>query len=243
MNTFPPEVVEHMRSYVYLYLDPRDGLPFYVGKGIGNRAFSHLYDETETEKVGKIKEICNAGFEPVIEILRHGLTDDQAGLVEASVIDAYRVEKLTNRNRGSHSKSYGRVSAKEVLLSNTAPTVNISEPALLITINRLYRSGMKDEELYEATRGIWKVGKRREKARYAFAVYQGIVREIYQIQRWQPAGTDRYISRDDSYFPESKRWEFVGIVAEDNIRSLYLRRSVRHLLGDSNQNPIRYINC
>jgi hypothetical protein len=44
-------------------------------------------------------------------------------------------------------------------------------------------------ELYEATRGIWVVNPPRNKATYAMGVYQGIVREVYQIEQWHPAGT------------------------------------------------------
>lgn len=39
---FPASVSKKLGSYVYLYIDPRDGVPFYVGKGTGNRCFAHL---------------------------------------------------------------------------------------------------------------------------------------------------------------------------------------------------------
>ena len=35
--------------------------------------------------------------------------------------------------------------------------------------------------LYEATRGVWKVGERREYAHLALAVFEGVVREVYAI--------------------------------------------------------------
>lgn len=38
----------------------------------------------------------------------------------------------------------------------TAKPVVVREPAILITINQLYRErGMSAQELYEATRGFW----------------------------------------------------------------------------------------
>ncbi|MCE7983039.1 MAG: hypothetical protein DYG89_17785 [Caldilinea sp. CFX5] len=67
----------------------------------------------------------------------------------------------------------------------------IHEPVILITINRLYRRGMSAEELYEVTRGNWVIGQRRAQAKYAFAVYNGIIREVYEIHRWQPATAHR----------------------------------------------------
>jgi hypothetical protein len=72
------------------------------------------------------------------------------------------------------------------------------------TINKLYRSNMTAEELYEATRGIWVVGTRRENAEYVMAVYLGIVREVYRIQKWHPSVTLKYNTR------ESKDVNIVG---------------------------------
>ena len=97
---------------------------------------------------------------------------------------------------------------------------------------------MSAQELLEATRGIWKLGKRREKAKIAMAVYQGIVREVYRIKKWFPAGNLTYQTRADKDFKNSGRWEFDGEVAED-LRGQYLHKSV----GKSGQNPIRYVNC
>jgi hypothetical protein len=83
---------------------------------------------------------------------------------------------------------FGRVSVRELILRESARPVVVKEDAILIRINQLYRSNMNSQELYEATRGVWKVGLRRYKAKYAMAVYQGIVREVYRIDRWVPAG-------------------------------------------------------
>lgn len=122
----------------------------------------------------------------------------------------------------------------------TAKPVEVRHKAILITINKRYRSDMTDEELYEATRGLWKVGeRRREEAEYAMAVYQGIVRQVYRINHpWLPAGTLEYRTRDDiEARKDSGRWEFEGEVATD-IRDEYVGFSV----GKGGQNPIRYCN-
>ena len=48
---------------------------------------------------------------------------------------------------------------------------------------------MNETELYDATRGIWKVGEERVKAKYAFAVFEGVIREVYEISQWLHAGS------------------------------------------------------
>lgn len=53
--------------YVYAYIDPRDNSVFYIGKGVGSRAVSHLFDKSESSKVARIKNIIEAGFEPRID--------------------------------------------------------------------------------------------------------------------------------------------------------------------------------
>ena len=96
------EVAKILKSYVYVYIDPRNGKPFYIGKGIGNRLFSHLSEKSEANKVERIAEIRHSGKEPRIEILRYGLSDSEAHLVEAASIDLIGKAKLTNRMAGHH---------------------------------------------------------------------------------------------------------------------------------------------
>lgn len=120
--------------------------------------------------------------------------------------------------------------------------VEIEDRVMLIRIPALYRPGMSDVALFEATRGHWVVGPRRDCVAYAFAINAGIVVEAYGIEYWQPAGTARYVARPQRKDPEG-RWEFVGRRADDAIRSKYVGRSVKHYFKQGNQNPIRYVNC
>ena len=233
----PDEAAAVLESYVYVYIDPRDGQVFYVGKGKGNRLFSHLEDQAESGKVRRIAELRAADLEPRIDLLRYGLSDAEAALVEAAAIDMIGRPPLTNIMAGHHAQSFGRITSREVITMLTAKPVVVREPALLITINQLYRSGMSPLELYEATRGFWVIGPRREKAELALAVYQGVVREVYRIRAWYPAGTLEYKTRDVGANRGSGRWEFEGEIAAD-VREQYIDRSV----GKGGQNPIRYLN-
>ena len=153
-------------------------------------------DPPEGEKVRRIAELRAAGFEPRIDLLCYGLSDVEASLVEAVAIDLIGRPPLTNIMAGNHGHGFGRMTSHEVITMLTAKPVAVREPALLITINQLYRSGMSPLELYEATRGFWVIGPRREKVELALAVYQGVVREVYRIKAWHPAGTMTYETRD-----------------------------------------------
>lgn len=120
---------------------------------------------------------------------------------------------------------------------------DVEDPAMLIRINQLYRPGMSANELYDTTRGVWKVAKRRHQARYALAVYHGEVLEVYEIDKWYPAGstvyTNRVIDRDSC----RNRWEFTGTVAPESVRSQYMGKSVGHYFKRGNSNPVMYVNC
>jgi len=119
----------------------------------------------------------------------------------------------------------------------------IDEKAILVRISQLYRESMTSEELYEATRGVWKVGIRRDEAEYAFTVFRGEIKEVYKIDSWMPAGTFRYRTRLRSDVEVSGRWEFVGSLAEDDIRKKYIGRTLKDYLPQGAVNPIVYVNC
>jgi len=119
------EVSEILKSYVYIYIDPRTKEPFYIGKGKGDRLFSHLKDQSETEKIDRIKEIRKNGLEPQIDIIRHGLSDAEAALVEASLIDCIGKDNLTNLKSGYHKDSSGRITSREVITMLTAKHIEV----------------------------------------------------------------------------------------------------------------------
>lgn len=239
----PASVVRELGYYVYLYINPVDDKVFYVGKGKGNRVLDHLKDESESNKVQLIKELRSQGYEPRIEILIHGLHDeDTAFRIEAAVIDLLGINDLTNSVRGWRSGYYGRMDLAQLISLYERDPAKIEDPVILIRVNQLYHYGMADVELYDATRGIWRVGENRNKAKYAFAVYEGIVREVYEIKQWLPAGST-FSTRDPHGVYDSERWEFVGKLANDNIRTKYLLKSVENYFSSGSQNPITYVNC
>lgn len=230
-----------LRSYVYLYLDPRTGVPFYIGKGTGNRVLAHLKDRTEHAKTARIRELRLLGMEPTLELLAWGLSDREAHLIERCAIDLIGVENLTNRFRGHGASAGGRARVKDIIGHLAARPVEIREPAVIVNISRLFHYGLSADALYDATRGFWRIGPRRSQAKLALAAYHGVVREVYRICAWLPAGST-HTSRLYTASDVEGRWEFVGKVAEAEVRRRYLNRSVRHLLPPGAQNPIRLVN-
>ena len=182
----PHEVADRLGYYVYLYVDPRNNRPFYVGKGRHNRVLAYWdTHDTKSAKAERIAAIRRAGHEPRLDILTHGLPDEPTAFrIEAAVIDALLpYHNLVNQVRGMDSLEYGRAPLKDLVFQYAAKSLlkkDIKDPLLLIRINRLYRPGMPARDLYNATRARWKLGPRREDAAFALAVYQGVVRRGVQ---------------------------------------------------------------
>ncbi|HXH94222.1 MAG TPA: hypothetical protein VNN25_21780 [Thermoanaerobaculia bacterium] len=244
ITRIPPEVADRLGYYVYIYSDPRDGKPFYVGKGQGRRILAHLSVEVESRKMAKITELLDAGCEPQIDILAHALKDEETAFrVEAAVIDALGLDQLTNEVRGWRSIQLGRMPLRELVIYYAAKPVDVQLPALLIRINRLFRHTMSSVALYEATRGIWKLGARRTNAEFAFAVFEGVVREVFKIDSWHRAGTTEYTTRPTDGWGNSTRWEFSGRQADAEIRNQYVDRSVAAYFKKGQRSPVVYVNC
>jgi len=163
--------------------------------------------------------------------------------IESAVIDLFEHDKLTNIIRGYESSTFGRIGVEQLVAQYRQEPVDIVHPVLLIRINQMFRHGMTPIELYDVTRGVWKVGVNREKVQFAFAVYHGIIREVYEILTWHSGGTT-FSSRPDlnKEFTSSDRYEFIGRLAPKQIRNMYLYKSVSKYFTEHSQNPLKYVN-
>ena len=246
---FVPNAMEELKYYVYVYSDPDTKKPFYIGKGKGNRCFHHLFQVGESEKIQKLQQLKDEGKEPLIEILVHGVDEETAFKVEAAAIDLIGIENLTNLQKGHHANTFGRIDVDELNARFSRRLIkkeDITENVLLIRINQQYHYGMTDFELYEATRTCWVVNQEKaDKLQYAFAVYNGMIMEVYQITAWLPAFSTMNSRNIDTDIMDRNiargRKEFVGIIAPDEIREKYVGGIVSDLFAPGNSNPIMYV--
>lgn len=239
--SFNSDTIQALKFYVYLLSDPDTGEVFYVGKGKGNRVFQHFKEKESNAKTRRISEILKSGKEPKIEILIHGIEDEMTvKKIEASVIDLLDKANLTNRIAGYESADFGRMDLNQVKAKYGSRKADIREKIVLIKLSETFRYNMSEVELYDHTRGIWKIGKAgMAEATHAFAVYDGVVQETYKISGWFPAGSTLHTRDDKSSWLVSERYEFVGRVDEDMQRK-YKHRSVGHYFKAGSRNPIRY---
>ena len=64
-------------------------------------------------------------------------------------------------------------------------------------------------------------------AKYAYATFNGVVKEVYEIHSWVPAGTQEYFTRSlDLERLKTAKWEFVGRKAPNELRELYIGKII-----------------
>ncbi len=202
-----PGVEEQLSCYVYLLIDPRTDEAFYVGKGVGSRCFSHLAEATRTKrdevgeytKLDLIRSITAEGLDVRVDVLRHGLQEHEALLVEAAAIDLLGIADLTNRVTGHGGRELGRIGVEDINARYGATPIKVhpSDRLLLIRVARRFERGIDPGDLYDATRRWWRVGEYRRTLGssrapdLAAAVWQGVVRAVYRIEGWeQPSAAD-----------------------------------------------------
>ena len=239
---FSSSVLNELKYYVYLYSHPKTREIFYVGKGKGNHVFAHLDDNSDSQKAQYIKELKTQNLKPKIEILIHGLEDEKTALrVEASMIDLLGIKNLTNKQGGYKSALFGRMTIDQLKSAYNKQKVEITEPSILIRINQAFRYTMSENELYDFTRGQWKINPQRaNNAKLGFAIYEGIFQEVYEILNWYEAGATFSIRNGTQSQPD--RYEFIGNLASDVIRKKYRYKSIEHYFKKGNSNPIMYVN-
>ena len=236
-DSFPEDVIAKLKTYVYRLIDPRNGETFYIGKGRGNRVFSHMRAEEKLEgdeidnRIKRIREIRLSGFEVAHVIHRHGMDERTAFEVEAALIDAY--PGLTNVASGAGG-DYGAMHAQEIIRSYSAEPAVFRHRAILITVNRT----VTETSVYDATRYAWKIDKvKARQAELVLAAVRGLIVGAFVPEKWLDATEANFPGRDG----RPGRIGFVGHEADPDIARLYIGRRVpEEYRKRGAANPIRY---
>ena len=223
-----------LKSYVYVYCEIDDDnrrIPIYIGKGKSDRCFSHL-NNLDNLSISKNRRIQNLIQENrlSIDILAYQLDPQTALSIESACIDLMGIDNLTNLVRGQKDNCK-RIPLNELtnLLMEKTIKVDPEHSGIAILINKHYRPTFGDLEIFEWTRGIWSKASKTiaGESKYAYATYKGVVKDIYEIHSWVPAGTQEYFTRTlDKKRLATNRWEFVGRRAPEELRELYIGKII-----------------
>jgi len=257
-NSFDEKTIDKLKAYVYALFDPLDHRPFYIGKGRGNRVFQHvegaILEDKESNKYDKIREIRSRNQNNKVKhsVIRHGMSDEVAFEVESALIDLANKTgaNLTNEVTGHNSIEIGMMSADDIIRKyNAQPLNELHHSVVIININKKYKL-VRDEALqvnanysgkdliYESVKQAWVIGKRRDTVEYVLAEYKGIIVEVYEVIEVNTNG------QSEKWYPVSgykNRWGFHGKLATNNVREIYLNKSIAHHKKRGAANPLRYI--
>lgn len=262
ITSFSEKAIESLNGfYVYALIDPRNEKVFYIGKGTGNRVFSHEIEsgksrESEKKKIQQIREIENSGYSVKRLIVNWGLSENEAFVAEATLINLLNRMpdiQLTNEVSGHHV--HESLTTEEFELKYGAVSLekeDIKHSILVIKINKLYRRGMSEEELYDAVRGFWAASLKSIEARkvkYVFGVYNGLIVGVYKPDVWHYGYEmidipQRGILTPEDYERIKNRVYFVcnDYRNLDDEGQFYLHKSIAKLkVNQSAQNPITYL--
>lgn len=247
---FDTKAQERLGYYVYALFGPNQpALPFYIGKGRGNRVFAHALGESfEAEdgeplsaKLEAIRNIRQCGASVIHKIVRFGLSEEEALKIEAALIDMVNhiaPDTLTNEISGQ-GVAEGFYDTNDLVLALCAKELSTELPVLIIKIERHWSRLMKEygsaaaiplDQIYEATKGDWRLCiDRAKQAACVLSVARGLVRAVIVPDGWVDAGYENRKVMTGSG-DASRYADFVGT-------------SVAYVFGRGNQNPIRYLRC
>ena len=133
-------------------------------------------------------------------------------MLESALIDVLGVDQIANKVKGFNSEKYGLMSPKNIEAQYKGKPFVKPIKAVCFKINRAWRRNMSALELYEMTRGNWRLSlARAENAEFGIGLTDGVIRSIYKIHSGK------------RYQRSPERFRFVGYEVEEMNRYMDIR--------------------
>jgi len=268
-SEFSAATIQAIGSYVYALADEWDQI-FYIGKGERNRVFQHVaevrqrmndpermldfpylrepeFDEADSNGIGpkhqRIADLLRREVEPRMYIIREGLTEDQALVIESaliSVLDWQLKGALTNQIAGYGTFHFGLKTVAELEATRgepfrvaDLPELGKAQEVIAINVNRRWKEVTAETTtLLDISKGDWRLNRdRAEKCPYAIIHSGGIVRGVFKIKGWHISKIPgRWVFEPQDPAPlRGNRF------TDKNASSVFVPG------GSGSQNPIRYV--
>jgi hypothetical protein len=224
---FEPDVVVRLRSYVFLLVDPRTGRPFAVGRGKGDKCYRTLAalrnGSGDPQVVDRVRKIEAGGRQVRVDVLRYGLTGEQARLVEAAAADAL----------GLAGHPDGQRVTADALRSA------LSRPAKFKRAHQVVLLRLSPSDLGSVARHRWRIGRRwtdvgsPRAPKWAVIVVDDLVRAVCSIDGWEATGD-----------PASPATRYILLGRSDpEMERRYVGRSVAAYRTTGSPSPVTYVWC
>ncbi len=199
--------------------------------------------------LGRIREIESSGRSVRIDILRYGLSADEARLVEAVARDALGLGSAPDGGAAARRALPRQRTEASMLNTRLARPVKIKRGhrVALLRPGRSIGPGFSEAQLDEAIGSEWKIGRRWTDPRsprspqWAFVVVDDLVRAVLRIDGWKPAESTPP-TQPPPVPGTSARWRLTG-ERDPEMERKYRGRNVSAYLSPGSQNPVTYVWC
>ncbi|MBR5090551.1 MAG: GIY-YIG nuclease family protein [Ruminiclostridium sp.] len=191
---FSENSINDLKNYVYILVDPRDERIFYVGKGTGNRVFTHENEIGSSPKNDVINEILSLGLKVKKYIVHSGLKESEAFAAETALNNILRYLNigLTNLQTAINLtdecclvEEYERLHSKNALTKDDFSELSSYRVAFL-NFNPISRKNTWSEFEYESTmQQSFRFYKQSELPDIVFVVRNGVIYSCYRVNTWR----------------------------------------------------------